>query len=120
MEFPIIEIVDRFAIAVVKHKMTAGENQPEFDFYQKQMNEIKISTDHQLILKLIDIHHYIWSLENDFKTAKVDDLPLEEIGRRALLVRDGMKIRIQLKNELADLFNDPVKEIKKDHVNETI
>ena len=33
MKFPVIELVDRYAIAVVKHSMTAGANTEEFKFY---------------------------------------------------------------------------------------
>jgi hypothetical protein len=55
----------------------------------------------------------VWDLEDDFKKAKIDSLPLEEIGRRALHIRDVGYIRVELKNTLAELFDDPVREIKK-------
>jgi hypothetical protein len=55
-------------------------------------------------------------LEDDFKKAKVDALPLEEIGRRALHIRDIGYRRVDLKNALAEMVNDPVREIKQDHV----
>ena len=34
MKFPVIEIVDRYAIAVVKYEKTQGANQAELDFFQ--------------------------------------------------------------------------------------
>ena len=43
MKFPIIEIVDRYAIAVVKHEKTNGANQEELNFYLDQINEVGIS-----------------------------------------------------------------------------
>ena len=68
------------------------------------------------IIELIEHHSYVWSLEDDFKKAKIDALPLEEIGRRALYIRDIGYRRVDLKNALAEMVNDPVREIKQDHV----
>jgi hypothetical protein len=116
MKFPVIEIVDRYAIAVVKHEKTNGANQEELDFYLEQMKEANIDPSDVKVIELIEYHSYVWSLEDDFKKAKIDALPLEEIGRRALYIRDIGYRRVDLKNALADMVNDPVREIKQDHV----
>ena len=116
MKFPVIELVDRYAIAVVKHEKTQGANQEELEFYLDQMNEIDINLSDPKLLELIEHHRYVWSLEDDFKKAKVDNLPLEEIGRRALYIRDIGYRRVDLKNDFAKLLGDPVREIKQDHV----
>ena len=116
MKFPIIEIVDRYAIAVVKHEKTNSANQEELDFYLDQINEVGISSSDPKLVELIEHHRYVWSLEDDFKKAKIDNLPLEEIGRRALYIRDIGYRRVDLKNDFAELLNDPVREIKKNHV----
>ena len=116
MKFPIIEIVDRYAISVVKYEKTNGANQEELDFYLEQMNEIDINPSDPKLLELIEHHRYVWSLEDDFKKAKIDDLSLEEIGRRALYIRDIGYRRVDLKNDFAKILGDPVREIKQDHV----
>ena len=116
MKFPVIEIVDRYAIAVVKHEKTNGANQEELNFYLEQMEEANINPSDVKVIELIEHHRYVWSLEDDFKKAKIDALPLEEIGRRALYIRDIGYRRVDLKNALAEIVNDPVREIKKDHV----
>ena len=116
MKFPIIEIVDRYAIAVVKHEKTNGANQEELNFYLEQMEEANINPSDVKVIKLIEHHRYVWSLEDDFKKAKIDALPLEEIGRRALYIRDIGYRRVDLKNALAEMVDDPVREIKQDHV----
>jgi hypothetical protein len=116
MKFPIIEIVDRYAIAVVKHEKTNSANQEELNFYLDQINEVGISPSDPKLVELIEHHRYVWSLEDDFKKAKIDNLPLEEIGRRALYIRDIGYRRVDLKNDFAELLNDPVREIKKDHI----
>jgi hypothetical protein len=118
MKFPIIEIVDRYAIAVVKHEKTNGDNQEELNFYLDQINEVGIDLLDPKLVELIEHHRYVWSLEDDFKKAKIDNLPLEEIGRRALYIRDIGYRRVDLKNDFAKLLNDPVREIKKDHITE--
>ena len=116
MKFPIIEIVDRYAISVVKHEKTNGANQEELDFYLDQITEVDIDPLDPKLVELIEHHRYVWSLEDDFKKAKIDNLPLEEIGRRALYIRDIGYRRVDLKNDFAELLNDPVREIKKNHV----
>jgi hypothetical protein len=118
MKFPIIEIVDRYAIAVVKYEKTNGANQEELDFYLDQINASGIDPLDPKLVELIEHHRYVWSLEDDFKKAKIDNLPLEEIGRRALYIRDIGYRRVDLKNDFAELLNDPVREIKKDHITE--
>ena len=118
MKFPIIEIVDRYAIAVVKYEKTNGANQEELNFYLEQMKQANINPSDVKVIELIEHHSYVWSLEDDFKKAKIDALPLEEIGRRALYIRDIGYKRVTLKNALAELFNDPVREIKQDHITE--
>ena len=118
MKFPIIEIVDRYAIAVVKHEKTNGDNQEELNFYLDQINEVGIDLLDPKLVELIEHHRYVWSLEDDFKKAKIDNLPLEEIGRRALYIRDIGYRRVDLKNDFAELLNDPVREIKKEHITE--
>lgn len=112
MIFPVIELVDRYCIAIVKSGKTNNANAEEVDFYSKQMNETGISESHPLIVQLIQHHEYVWSLEDDFKKCKIDNLPLEEIGRRALHIRDVGFKRMELKNALAELYNDPVREVK--------
>ena len=57
-------------------------------------------------------------LQDDFKKCRIDNLPLEEIGRRALHIRDVGFRRVDLKNALAELVNDPVREVKQDHISE--
>lgn len=115
MKFPVIELVDRYAISVVKHKRTNGANQEELDFYTEQIKQINLELNHPLLLQLIEHHDYVWSLEDDFKKFRIDNQSIETIGRQAIKVRDSGSERVKLKNLLAELLNDPVREIKRDH-----
>lgn len=113
MRFPVIEIVDRYAIAVVKHEKTNGANQAELDFYLEQLKSININPINNKIIELIEHHSYVWSLEDDFKKGRIDQLPLDEIGRRAIHIRDIGYKRQDLKNALAEFIDiDNVREIK--------
>ena len=50
---------------------------------------------------LYDINGQIWDLEADIRNGKEGLLGLEEVGRRALKIRDLNAERIRLKNEIA-------------------
>ena len=112
MQFPVIEIVDRYAIAVVKHERTNGANREELDFYLAQMSLANINLFNEKVLELIEHHIYVWSLEDDFKKCRIDGTDLAEVGRRALEIRDYNNLRVELKNTVAEKLNDPVREIK--------
>ena len=113
MQFPVIEIVDRYAIAVVKHEKTNGANRAEVEFYLDQMQAINVNPFNVKVLDLIEHHSYVWNLEDDFKKGRIDGLPLEEIGRRALHIRDVGYKRQELKNALAEFVGtDDVREVK--------
>lgn len=116
MKFPIVELVDRYAISVVKSSETGGANKDEVAFYYDELKRANINPHHKLICDLVKHHAYVWSLENKFKNGQVDSLPLDEIGRIAIAVRDQGRERSRLKNALADLYgpvmDDPVREIK--------
>lgn len=115
MIFPNIELYDRLAIAEVKWEKTKA-NKEELAWYQDHCG---VAPDvRELYEDLKDIHRRIWSLEAELKTGREQELALEEIGRRAIAIRDLNNQRINLKNTIADRLNDPVREIKKDHLSE--
>ena len=107
-----MELVDRYAIAQVKYNRTGGANQAELDFYEKQMSVIDkiLIWDELQAFKIL--HDKIWSLEDDFKKCRIDNIDLAEIGRRALEIRDYNNFRVKLKNAVAEKLNDPIREIK--------
>lgn len=115
--FPIIELVDRLSIAELKFEKTQA-NQAELDFYQAQVKTLNLDCVAAQKAQLDQIHRSIWELEYLIKTGQEQKLSLEEIGRRALAIRNLNKIRIQLKNEMAQILGDCVQEIKKDHASE--
>lgn len=112
MKFPIIEIVDRYAIAVVKNGKTNGENKEELDFYAEQMRAVNINPLQSLVTDLIDHHRTVWNLEDDFKKGRIDALPLDKIGEIAIKIRDYGHERTRLKNAIADMTGESIRDIK--------
>ena len=117
MRFPVIEIVDRYSIAKLKFDKT-GANFAELEFYQKQLANFDIESIKFDLTHLYDIHSEIWQLESDLKRGTESNLPLEEIGRRAIKIRDWNNRRIALKNAMAEKLNCNVREVKQEHLSQ--
>ena len=116
-KFPVIELVDRLAIAEVKWQRTQA-NAPELAWYQQQISHQDVAHIRAELDQLKDIHNLIWELEKELKSGQDQLLPLEEIGRRAISIRNLNNQRIQLKNKMAELLNCEVREIKHDHASQ--
>ena len=115
--FPVIELFDRLAIAEVKWSRTQS-NQEELAWYKTQVLVYDTDLIQEQYQTLKQIHNEIWALEAELKSGHEEQLPLEEIGRRAIAIRNKNNERIKIKNAIADLLGDNVKEIKKDHLSE--
>ena len=115
--FPIIELVDRLAIAEIKFKRTKA-NEEELLWYMNQAMRIDLSLIVDEYEQLKTIHDEIWELEGLLKTGREAELSLEEIGRRAIAIRDHNNKRVALKNSIAEKLGCSVREIKKDHLSE--
>jgi hypothetical protein len=115
--FPIIELVDRLAIAEIKFKRTKA-NEEELLWYMNEAIRIDLTEIVDEYEDLKRIHDEIWELEAELKTGREEELSLEEIGRRAIAIRDHNNKRVKLKNSMAEKLGCVVKEIKKDHLSE--
>lgn len=116
--FPVIELIDRLAIADVKFKRTNGANDEELAWYMDQAKAYDLAVIEDLFANLVEIHNEIWELEGLLKTGREQELSLEEIGRRAIAIRDHNNKRIMIKNAIAERLSCPVREIKQDHLSE--
>lgn len=118
MQFPVIELVDRYTIALVKYGKTNGANEAEVLFYHEQIQELDVDKIDDQLNELIELHLQIWSMEDDFKKYRDSEYTLEEIGRRALAIRDLNALRVVLKNKMAEILGCNVREIKQNHASE--
>jgi hypothetical protein len=117
MMFPIVELVDRLLIAQIKFEKSL-DNKAELDWYTNQCNELDLTKISKDLDELKNIHLEIWDLEADLKSFKEKNQSLEEIGRRAIMIRDLNHQRILLKNRMAEILGCRVREIKHDHASE--
>ena len=109
MKMPISEIIDRYTITKLKLERTSEDVQEELDFYKKELSQYNVSLDKYIDL-MYDINGKIWDTEGDIR--KGTNLPLEEIGRLALKVRDLNCERNGIKADIVDEFSEGFKEIK--------
>ena len=124
MQFlPELELIDRLCIARIKHERTTGANQDELDWYEDKYKQLTAGlSPSQLtelefdIAEITKIHNKIWDLEWQLKSGVEHLLELDEIGRRAIAIRDWNNKRITYKNSIAKLFNLKMRELKTDHL----
>ena len=64
-----------------------------------------------------EINGRIWDLESDIRKGKEGELGSEEVGRRALMIRNINSERIALKNQIA-VFHNEYGERKYNHASE--
>jgi hypothetical protein len=115
--FPVVELFDRLAVAQIKWAKT-HDNHAELAWYQSQVVHYDFSKVADLFEELKKVHNQIWILESELKSGRECELSLEEIGRRAIVIRNFNHTRIAIKNQLAKILDCPVQEIKKDHLSE--
>ena len=126
MQFlPELELIDRLCIARVKFERTSGGNQDELDWYEARYQELiadllpdQLTQLQNDIAEITKIHNRIWDLEWQLKSGVEHLLELDEIGRRAIAIRDWNNRRITYKNSIAALFGLKLREIKTDHLSD--
>lgn len=108
MKMPEPDIADRLSILILKwiHGLEVKNE------LLKYSNGFKLSED---FFDLLKKNYEIWQLESAIRNGKDLNISLEEIGRRALEIRNINRERIQIKNRIAKL-NDEFIEEKINHV----
>jgi hypothetical protein len=59
-----------------------------------------------LVLKLLALNSRIWGLESTIRMGSDCKLPLEEVGRRTIEIRDLNRQRVSVKNQIAKLIQE--------------
>jgi len=116
------DIIDRWAIAKLKaERIGAEESKKEYSWFCEGI--IELETKYPAInwdsyrQHILDIHSRIWNLESGIRQGKLDH-NLEEVGLRAIQIRDWNKKRVALKNEINLKTGEGFQDIKKDHGSE--
>ena len=111
---PLSEILDRYTITKLKSERTNEDVSDELSTYKKEIdNPDYVERSSQIVSfidRLYEINGALWDTEGDIR--KGVEMPLEEIGRLALKVRDLNCTRNEIKAEIVDTFSEGFKEIK--------
>jgi len=114
MKMPLSEILDRYTITKLKSERTDEDVSDELKTYKREIDNPSYVEKSSQIVSFIDrlygINGLLWNTEKDIR--KGVDMPLEQIGRLALKVRDLNCKRNEIKAEIVDAFSEGFKEIK--------
>jgi hypothetical protein len=114
--YPISEIADRYSICLLKQERTTENLDEELALYEKELkNYLNIM---EIVDRLYDINGKIWDLEADIRMGRDGELGFEEIGRRAIKIRDLNKNRIAIKNLIVSGYNEGFMDIKINHASD--
>ena len=108
MKMPLSEVIDRYTITLLKSERTDEDVSEELSAYKKEIPDDDFVNT--FIDRMYEINGKIWDTEGDIRRGV--DMPLEEVGRLALIVRDLNQIRNGIKGEIVDEFAEGFKEIK--------
>ena len=114
IRMPVSEIADRYSICLLKSERTSENMKDELDLYEKELREYNGNIFH-FVDQLHEINGEIWQLESDIRKGREKELGLEEVGRRAILIREWNKKRVAIKNQMVDFFSEGFKDIKVNH-----
>lgn len=117
MKTSIGEVVDRYTICKLKRERLGLDVSDEVGQLLEEMNNYKGLDTY--IDRLYKVNGDIWNLESDIRKGNEAILGLEEIGRRALKIRDFNNIRVGIKNEINSNFREGFVEFKGDHGSES-
>lgn len=109
----ISEVADRLSICRLKQERTTEDLREEIELYENEVEQYFGVNDY--IEQLYDINGEIWQLEADIRRGREKELGLEEVGRRAILIREWNKKRIEVKNQMVKDYGEGFTDIKINH-----
>ena len=117
-------MVDRLSILTMKaERLGQSEYKKELQEIKDALNKLKFNCGMgDLLAEVCNIaikNNEIWNLEFELKTGKEESLSLEEIGKRAINIRNLNEKRIGAKNRIGELTKTGFKEIKCEHLSAT-
>lgn len=119
MEMPLPEILDRMSILKLKiERIGEPHLKKEMDAYEQALGEFEakgVMIKEEWISELYKINSEIWDLEADIRKGKEGELGLEEVGRRAIMIRDKNKLRVGIKNKIVEETGIGFKDVKMAH-----
>jgi len=116
---PLSEILDRYTILQLKSQRIDRERfSEELSVYEEALRDFQrrgVPVKPEWIQALLEINGRIWDLEAGIRSGKEGELGLEEVGRRAIAIRDINRERVDMKNRIAEETGSGFLEHKADH-----
>ena len=127
MKMPISEIIDRYTISKLKSERTNEDVSHEVNSYSEEIGQYNTEEVTPYVEKMYEINGTLWDYETRMRklmdsrngtgpVVDANDLPLAEIGKLALLVRDLNGTRNGVKSEIVEKFSEGFKDIKINYV----
>ena len=114
---PVPEVADRYTIALLKiqrldaSEIDVPEMQRQIDYYKEGL-DLDNPDLADLVDKLYHVNGLMWDAEHAIRKGQDEGLGLEEIGTRAIHIRDLNRDRMKVKNDIIDLTGDGFKDAK--------
>lgn len=106
------DLLDRLSIVMLYKIHGAGHIEEELNALVDEIKqEFSLVADFVLLLSA---NAEVWKRESDIRKGKEGEMTLEEIGRRALEIRDWNKVRVSLKDTISKEVGG-FRHIKVDH-----
>jgi hypothetical protein len=116
MEMSLGEVVDRYSIVKLKSERTDVDCIEELEALTKELTKVEGLTEY--VQQLYDVNGRIWDLESDIRKGKEGELGLEEVGRRAIMIRGINGERVAIKNTINKIYKTGFVETKVNHASE--
>ena len=122
MRVPLPELIDWMTITMLKIERMGGSNLwEEYKILDNSLLEYErdgLIIKDDWIKEMYGANKKIWDLESDIRKGKEESLGLEEVGRRAIAIRNFNKERIEIRNKIAKETGSGFQTVKKDHMSE--
>mgnify|MGYP003322863865 FL=1 len=116
----------RYTITKLKTERTDEDVSDELNSYRGEIDKYQIDVE-KYIDRMYEINSTLWTYETEMRrlmdsrngtgpVVDANELPLEKIGKLALLVRDLNGTRNGLKSEIVEKFSEGFKDIKINYV----
>ena len=112
------EVVDKVSILTRKIYFGEDEAYKEHTYLCECIDKVGLKLTGALlacIIRLTQANFDIWNLENELRKGGEDKFSKEEIGERAIKIRDINKKRVHYKNEINRLSEQGFREFKIRH-----
>ncbi len=123
MRYPLDELIDKSSIIQLKIERIPGDKtqlkkeKQDYNLAIKEYVQEGICKEevNKWYKKLYEINKATWDLEADIRKGKEGELGLEEVGRRAIAIRENNGRRVRVKSDIVKKIGIGYEDIKINH-----